>query len=69
MTLRTVFGPLLHALSGGRCPAPARTPAAEALPLGSEWGGLLAELGLPRRTFQDVAAGAEAGGFVVRVSG
>jgi hypothetical protein len=56
MTLGTVFAPLLHALTGGRYPAPARALAAEALPLGREWDALLTELRLPRRTFQEVAA-------------
>jgi hypothetical protein len=50
MSLHAVFAPLLRALAGRRCPAP------EALLPGSEWGELLAELGLPRHAFADVVA-------------
>jgi hypothetical protein len=56
MSLRAAFAPLLRALAGGRCPAPDRSVKAELLLPGSEWGELLAELGLPRRAFADVVA-------------
>jgi RNA-directed DNA polymerase len=50
MTLRAAFAPLLHALTGGR------VATSGAVPLGSDWGELLDQLGLPRCAFQEVAA-------------
>jgi hypothetical protein len=56
MTLGTVFAPLFRALTGGRYPWRARAAKAEALPLGSEWGILLVQLGLPRGAFHEMVA-------------
>jgi hypothetical protein len=56
MSLGTVFGPLLHALTGGRYPARARTGRPAAHPFGREWDDLLARLQLPASAFVEVVA-------------
>jgi RNA-directed DNA polymerase len=56
MTLRAAFAPLLRALLGGRRFARAEVGQAVAIPVGSEWAGLLLELRLPRNAFEDVVA-------------
>jgi hypothetical protein len=55
MTLRAVFAPLLHALTGGRYPAPTQARKAAARPLGREWDDLLIQLGLPAIALEEVA--------------
>jgi hypothetical protein len=55
MTPFAVFTPLLRALTGGRYGARTSARAVPARAVGSEWGDLLAQLGLPETAFQDVA--------------
>jgi hypothetical protein len=56
MRLPVVLAPLLHALTGGRYPAPTRASEADALKLGPEWGDLLIQLKLPPGAFQEMVA-------------
>lgn len=56
MTLRSVFAPLLCALTGGRYPSRGTARKAEPGPLGREWTDLLVGLGLPPNAFQEMLA-------------
>lgn len=56
MTLRRVFAPLLRALTGGRFSTHNPVVHPTSPPLGGAWVHMLAQLGLPPTTFEDVLA-------------
>jgi hypothetical protein len=55
MTRFAAFAPLFRALTGRRYTARSGARRVQGFALGSEWGELLVQLGLPETAFQDVA--------------